>query len=149
VIIDPRAGHGSGIGGFKSESEVGVALRGGHPVYFIIFFPEPEPGQTLADVCAAEAAFLREIYTRHPGESAAADHRQLPGRLGDDDLGGHPRRPNGSDRRRRRPAFLLGRAKRAQSVPLFRRDCRRRRASAAGRRSRRRQIRRRASGAEF
>jgi pimeloyl-ACP methyl ester carboxylesterase len=66
VIIDPRAGHGSGIGGFKSESEVGVALRDGHPVYFVIFFPEPEPGQTLADVCAAEAAFLREIYARHP-----------------------------------------------------------------------------------
>ena len=41
VIIDPRAGHGSGIGGFKSESEVGVALRDGHPVYFIIFYPEP------------------------------------------------------------------------------------------------------------
>jgi Protein of unknown function (DUF3141) len=59
VIIDPRAGHGSGIGGFKSESVVGVALRDGHPVYFVIFFPEPEPGQTLADVCAAEAAFLR------------------------------------------------------------------------------------------
>ena len=50
VIIDPRAGHGSGIGGFKSESEVGVALRYGHPVYFVIFFPDPEPGQTLADV---------------------------------------------------------------------------------------------------
>jgi pimeloyl-ACP methyl ester carboxylesterase len=66
VIIDPRAGHGSGIGGFKSESEVGVALRDGHPVYFIIFYPEPVPGQTLADVCAAEAAFLREIYARHP-----------------------------------------------------------------------------------
>jgi pimeloyl-ACP methyl ester carboxylesterase len=66
VIIDPRAGHGSGIGGFKSESEVGVALRDGHPVYFIIFFPDPEPGQTLDDVCAAEAAFLREICARHP-----------------------------------------------------------------------------------
>ena len=66
VIIDPRAGHGSGIGGFKSESEVGVALRGGHPVYFVIFYPDPEPGQTLADVCAAEAAFLREVHTRHP-----------------------------------------------------------------------------------
>lgn len=66
VIIDPRAGHGSGIGGFKSESEVGVALRDGHPVYFVIFFPEPEPDQTLADVCAAEAAFLREIQARHP-----------------------------------------------------------------------------------
>jgi pimeloyl-ACP methyl ester carboxylesterase len=66
VIIDPRAGHGSGIGGFKSESEVGVALRDGHPVYFVIFFPQPEPAQTLADVCAAEATFLREIHARHP-----------------------------------------------------------------------------------
>jgi len=66
VIIDPRAGHGSGIGGFKSESEVGVALKGGHPVYFVIFYPDPEPEQTLADVCAAEAAFLREIAARHP-----------------------------------------------------------------------------------
>ena len=66
VIIDPRAGHGSGIGGFKSESEVGVALQDGHPVYFVIFHPDPEPDQTLADVCAAEAAFLREVRARHP-----------------------------------------------------------------------------------
>lgn len=66
VIIDPRAGHGSGIGGFKSESEVGVALKHGHPVYFVIFFRDPEPDQTLADVCAAEAAFLREVHNRHP-----------------------------------------------------------------------------------
>jgi pimeloyl-ACP methyl ester carboxylesterase len=66
VIIDPRAGHGSGIGGFKSESEVGVALREGHPVYFVIFLPDPEPGQTLADVCSAEATFLREVRARHP-----------------------------------------------------------------------------------
>src|SRR5271165_2350949 len=27
VIIDPRAGHGPGIGGFKMDSEIGVALR--------------------------------------------------------------------------------------------------------------------------
>jgi len=66
IIIDPRAGHGSGIGGFKSESEVGVALRAGHPVYFVIFFQKPEPTQTLADVCAAEAAFLQEVQQRHP-----------------------------------------------------------------------------------
>jgi Protein of unknown function (DUF3141) len=26
VIIDPRAGHGPGIGGFKDDSQVGVAL---------------------------------------------------------------------------------------------------------------------------
>lgn len=66
VIIDPRAGHGSGIGGFKSQSEVGVALSHGHPVYFVIFFRDPEPGQTLADVCAAEAEFLRQVHARHP-----------------------------------------------------------------------------------
>jgi pimeloyl-ACP methyl ester carboxylesterase len=66
VIIDPRAGHGSGIGGYKSDSEVGVALRDGHPVYFVIFFTQPEPGQTLADVCAAEASFLDEVARRHP-----------------------------------------------------------------------------------
>ena len=70
VVIDPRAGHGSGIGGYKAESEVGVALQDGHPVYFVIFFPEPEPGQTLADICAAEAIFLKEVHERHPNAPA-------------------------------------------------------------------------------
>jgi len=67
VIIDPRAGHGAGIGGFKGDSQVGVALRAGHPVYFVIFFQEPEPGQTLADVCDAEVSFVQEIVRLHPG----------------------------------------------------------------------------------
>ncbi len=66
VIVDPRAGHGPGIGGFKDDSEVGVTLRAGHPVYFVIFFPEPEPGQTLADVTDAEAEFIRIVSERHP-----------------------------------------------------------------------------------
>ncbi|WP_407529519.1 DUF3141 domain-containing protein [Methylobacterium oryzisoli] len=66
VIIDPRAGHGPGIGGFKPDSEVGMALRAGHPVYVVIFFPDPVPGQTLADVAQAEAAFLRLVRERHP-----------------------------------------------------------------------------------
>jgi pimeloyl-ACP methyl ester carboxylesterase len=66
VIIDPRAGHGSGIGGFKSESEVGCALRAGHPVYFCIFTTYPTPTQTLADVTRAEAQFVREVQRRHP-----------------------------------------------------------------------------------
>ena len=56
VIVDPRAGHGPGIGGFKEQSEVGVALRAGHPVYFVTFFPEPEPGQTIEAIGAAEVA---------------------------------------------------------------------------------------------
>ncbi|AOY01150.1 DUF3141 domain-containing protein [Jeongeupia sp. USM3] len=66
VIIDPRAGHGPGIGGFKDDSEVGMAMRAGSPVYFCLFFPEPQPGQTLDDVTAAEADFLREVIRRHP-----------------------------------------------------------------------------------
>lgn len=33
VVIDPRAGQGPGIGGFKTESEIGDALNAGHPVY--------------------------------------------------------------------------------------------------------------------
>jgi poly(3-hydroxyalkanoate) synthetase len=67
IIIDPRAGHGSGIGGFKHESEVGCAINAGHPVYFVIFTRLPEPGQTLSDVCAAEAEFVREVNRRHRG----------------------------------------------------------------------------------
>src|SRR5215471_14004775 len=66
VIIDPRAGHGPGIGGFKDDSEVGVALRAGHPVYFVMFYPDPQPGQTMLDVCAAEAAFVRKVRELHP-----------------------------------------------------------------------------------
>ncbi|HEY2817174.1 MAG TPA: DUF3141 domain-containing protein [Casimicrobiaceae bacterium] len=69
IIIDPRAGHGPGIGGFKEDSEVGVALKAGHPVYFVIFYPDPEPSQTLADVTDAEAEFVRIVAERHP-ESA-------------------------------------------------------------------------------
>jgi hypothetical protein len=66
MIIDPRAGHGPGIGGFKDDSQVGVALREGHPVYFVIFFPEPEPRQTMADVCIAEQQFVRRVRELHP-----------------------------------------------------------------------------------
>ena len=66
MIIDPRAGHGPGIGGFKDDSQVGVALREGHPVYFVIFFRDPEPGQTLLDVCAAEQQFVKKVRELHP-----------------------------------------------------------------------------------
>ncbi|HEY2189027.1 MAG TPA: DUF3141 domain-containing protein, partial [Caldimonas sp.] len=66
VIIDPRGGHGPGIGGFKDDSQVGVALRAGHPVYFVVFHQSPEPGQTLLDVCAAEREFVRRVRELHP-----------------------------------------------------------------------------------
>jgi Protein of unknown function (DUF3141) len=66
VVVDPRAGHGPGIGGMKQESEIGVALAAGHPCYFVGFLPHPVPGQTVEDVCVAEAAFIEEVALRHP-----------------------------------------------------------------------------------
>jgi hypothetical protein len=72
IIIDPRGGHGPGIGGFKDDSQVGVALRAGHPVYFVIFFRDPEPGQTLLDVCAAEREFVHKVRALHPDSSKPA-----------------------------------------------------------------------------
>ena len=66
VIIDPRAGHGPGIGGFKADSEIGVVLNAGHPCYFVGFTPSPEPGQTIEAVLRAEARFLEHIRDRHP-----------------------------------------------------------------------------------
>lgn len=69
IIIDPRAGHGPGIGGFKPDSQVGVALHDGHPVYFVAFRREPEPGQFLSYVTRSEAAFVREVMRRHPEAS--------------------------------------------------------------------------------
>ncbi len=66
IVVDPRAGHGPGIGGMKQDSEIGVAMAAGHPCYFIGFFPQPMPGQTIEDVCTAEAAFIAEVAARHP-----------------------------------------------------------------------------------
>jgi hypothetical protein len=66
MIVDPRAGHGPGIGGFKADSEIGVAMQAGHPCYFVGFRPEPEPGQTIEDILRALIAFVREVARRHP-----------------------------------------------------------------------------------
>lgn len=66
VVVDPRAGHGPGIGGFKADSELGVAMRAGHPAYFVGFTPEPMPGQTIEDVMRAEAVFLEKVIELHP-----------------------------------------------------------------------------------
>ena len=66
MVVDPRAGHGPGIGGFKADSEIGVALRARHPCYFVGFLPEPVPGQTIEDILHAEATFLETVIARHP-----------------------------------------------------------------------------------
>ena len=66
IVFDPRAGHGPGIGGMKHDSEIGVALAAGHPCYFVGFVPEPVPGQTVEDVCRAEAEFIEKVVSLHP-----------------------------------------------------------------------------------
>src|ERR1700722_16288681 len=66
VVVDPRAGHGPGIGGMKHDSQIGVALAAGHAYYFIGFLPNPMPGQTIEDVCHAEALFIADVAARHP-----------------------------------------------------------------------------------
>lgn len=66
VVVDPRAGQGAGIGGFKSESEIGDALRAGHPVYFIGFSADPEAGQEFLDVVEGQIKFFERVVDHHP-----------------------------------------------------------------------------------
>lgn len=66
VVIDPRAGQGPGIGGFKAESEIGDAIKAGHPVYFIGFSAMPEPGQQFLDVVEGQIKFFERVVELHP-----------------------------------------------------------------------------------
>ncbi|MCL2474455.1 MAG: DUF3141 domain-containing protein [Alphaproteobacteria bacterium] len=66
IVFDPRAGHGPGIGGMKENSEIGGSLKMGYPCYFVGFFPKPVEGQTIEDVCNAEAVFISKVIEMHP-----------------------------------------------------------------------------------
>jgi pimeloyl-ACP methyl ester carboxylesterase len=66
VVIDPRAGQGPGIGGFKPTSEIGEAFEAGHPVYLIGFTVDPLEGQTIEDVAQAHTVFLQKVIDLHP-----------------------------------------------------------------------------------
>jgi len=67
VVIDPRAGQGPGIGGFKPVSQIGQAFEAGHPVYFIGFSAHPVEGQTIEDIARAHTVFLEKVIELHPG----------------------------------------------------------------------------------
>ena len=66
VVVDPRAGQGPGVGGFKAESEIGDALNAGHPVYFIGFGAIPAPGQQFLDVVEGQVRFFERVVELHP-----------------------------------------------------------------------------------
>jgi hypothetical protein len=65
-VIDPRAGQGPGIGGFKQASEIGEAFRAGHPVYFAGFTASPLEGQRIEDVARAFTIFIEKVAELHP-----------------------------------------------------------------------------------
>jgi Protein of unknown function (DUF3141) len=65
-VIDPRAGQGPGIGGFKQLSEIGEAFRAGHPVYFAGFTASPVEGQRIEDVARAFTVFIEKVAELHP-----------------------------------------------------------------------------------
>ena len=66
LVIDPRAGQGPGIGGFKQLSEIGEAFKAGHPVYFAGFTASPVVGQRIEDVARAYTIFLEKVAELHP-----------------------------------------------------------------------------------
>ena len=66
VVIDPRAGQGPGIGGFKQLSEIGQAFKAGHPVYFAGFTASPVEGQRIEDVARAYTIFIEKVAELHP-----------------------------------------------------------------------------------
>ena len=64
IVIDPRAGHGPGIGGFKADSEIGVAMQAGLPATSSASAPIPT-GPDDQDVVRAIVAFAEEVGRRH------------------------------------------------------------------------------------
>ena len=86
-VVDPRAGQGPGIGGFKHFSEIGEAFKAGHRVYFAGFTYSPLDGQRVEDVARAYTIFLERVAELHPAREAGQAFRvwQLSSRLARDD----------------------------------------------------------------
>ena len=126
VVVDPRAGHGPGIGGFKADSEIGVAMKAGHPCYFIGFLPEPMPGQTIEDVARAEAIFIEEVIALHPdADGKPCVIGNCAGWLGGNDAGFVTAGAVWTAYHRGRAVVLLGRRPRQEPDALFGRPARR------------------------
>ena len=150
IVFDPRAGHGPGIGGMKQDSEIGVAMQAGHPCYFVGFLPNPMPGQTIEDVCVAEAAFVKRVSELEPeangkpcviGNCQAGWQLMLTASIAPELFG--PDHPG------RLAAVLLGRRERQEPDALPGRAARRHLADGAGGRSRPWHFRRRQPGGQF
>jgi hypothetical protein len=89
IVVDPRAGHGPGIGGMKKESEIGQVLEAGHPCYFVGYpAGNPLPGRRSSMSGRRRRNFVEDVASRHPdAEGKPGGDRQLSGRLADHDHG--------------------------------------------------------------
>jgi hypothetical protein len=71
VVVDPRAGHGPGIGGMKHDSEIGAAFAAGHACYFIGFLREPCPVRRWRTSAGPRRAPWRRSSPVTPGQRAS------------------------------------------------------------------------------
>jgi Protein of unknown function (DUF3141) len=58
-VVDPRAEHGPGIGGFKADSEIGVAMKADLLLHRV-------PARAIERIAHAEAIFIQKVIERHP-----------------------------------------------------------------------------------
>ena len=123
--------------------------RAGHAVYFVIFFQQPEPGQTMADVCALEGRFFREVRAAPSERAGPVTVGNCQGGWAADAAGGLQPARHRPDRRQRRAAELLGRRARQEPDALHGRPDRRRGACADRLGPGQRPLRRRPSRDEF
>ena len=81
----------------------------GHPVYFVIFFRDPEPGQTLLDVCEAEQQFVQQGARAAPDSAKPAIIGNCQGGWAAMMLAAVRSRRHRPDRHQRRADVVLGR----------------------------------------
>ncbi|MGM0609206.1 MAG: DUF3141 domain-containing protein [Candidatus Muiribacteriota bacterium] len=66
VIFSARSGGAPGLESSQNDSQVGIALKNGHPVYYVVYEPEPIYGQTVKDIYNAKILFLEKVNKLHP-----------------------------------------------------------------------------------
>ena len=123
------------------------------PVYFVIFFRDPEPGQTLLDVCDAEQQFVKKVRELHPDSPKPAIVGNCQGGWAAMMLAASRPRRHRPDRDQRRADVVLGRRverRRGRQPDALRgRHARRHLARVARGRPGQRHVRRRLSGPEL
>ena len=124
VIVDPRAGHGPGIGGFKAAERDRRCPQGRPP---LLLHRLPARARARADDRGHRARGGSVPRARDRAASGsrgqARGDRQLPGRLGDHDAGRHAAGALRADHRRRIAALLLGRRARRKIPCATRAGC--------------------------